>query len=94
MCDICELSFNTRLWYKEHRNKCVRQKESLRVTCLHSILPYQSCHNSGDFRRTNPLASDTPIIPIDQSPHDILGTSQSSLPLSWWLLGLDVGNEN
>jgi hypothetical protein len=57
-CDICELSFHTRGSYRE-------QKESLRVTRPRSVLPRRSCHNSGDSRRPNPLASETPVIPID-----------------------------
>jgi hypothetical protein len=92
-CDICGLSFRTRGSFREHRQKCVRQHKSLRVTCPRSTLPRRSRHSSGDLRRPSPVALEAPVTPIDHPPQDVLGTSQSSLPPSWWLPGPNVEDE-
>jgi hypothetical protein len=92
-CDICGLSFRTRGSLREHRKKCVRQNKSLRITRPRSTIPRQSRHSSGDLRIPSPIALEALVTPIDHPPQDVPGTSQSSLPPSWWLPGPDVENE-
>jgi hypothetical protein len=92
-CDICGLSFHTRGSLREHRKKCVRQNKSLRITRPRSTIPRQSRHSSGDLRIPSPIALEALVTPIDHPPQDVPGTSQSSLPPSWWLPGPDVENE-
>ena len=92
-CNICGLSIRTQGSLREYRKKYVRQNKSLHVTSPRSTIPCRSYHSSGDLKRLSPVALEALVIPIDHLPQDVLGTSQSSLPPSWWLPRLDVENE-
>lgn len=61
----------------------------MRVTRPRSTLLLRS-RSSGDSRRPSPIPIEAPVSPIDYPPQDVPGTSQSSLPPSWWFLGPDV----